>query len=703
MQEVAPNLEKFQKLKEEITGDYQQLLKVTANEIFEGRFEGTITLDTIEKNKNLIEGEKNLLKNLAQYIENLKNSRFLLGVLGRFKSGKSTLLNVLAGEELSPVNVRVSTGVLVYFSKGEREECKVSFLDGTEKKIAPSEIPLYVSDQHNPENAKKVMCVHHQSPALQLEPNIIYVDTPGLDAVSSVHDAITLDFSNHCSAAVVVSGFPPFGQEELRFYQRIQQSIPHIFLIQNLPEDKFKEWVALECQTILHLFRMEFYSVSLEEMKLLEKRLRNIDQTQNEEELFKLKAEFDIKLFSVCAREASLPESQAQAYFLRFKKSLYQFLNEERGQILLEGYKKKGENLIHDISKLVAKQQDLLQKTLQELEKAIEDNHQAQTKAAKEQEAIINKAKVSFTDAFRDFKSGVLDKALDETLKEILHKYGDVNEFRLSKSQKEFINNRLNQLSGRVDTLYRQLLDELEKRVTYAQTLVQENLAHHCIFHMIGPDRTRPLSKIETADMLSVHSIDVAVDRGIALTMTLVFASLSGNLIGTSGTAFLSSVLGIAGVGTAAGPLGFLIGAGIGLGLSFPTLKFLNPVLDPVRGMFAKFFGDKLAEVLPKQVTPMLQLKTEEIERQLIQPLSEKFCKDVEENYRVYFEFANKTLETLLTKKREGKTQDELKRYERIMALLLELERKFAPYQQIAEEEQKVKGKFWKKIKGLFQ
>ncbi|MEK7487550.1 MAG: dynamin family protein, partial [Planctomycetota bacterium] len=680
---------------------YQQLLRITANEIFDGQFEGPISLEKIEKNTRLIEGEKNLLRNLAQYTENLKNSRFLLGVLGRFKSGKSTLLNVLAGENLSPVNVRVSTGVLVYFSKSNQTECKVAFLDGTEKIISIEEVPLYVSDQHNPENQKKVLRVHHESPQMNLEPNIIYVDTPGLAAVSSVHDDITLDFTQHCSAAMVVSGFPPFGQEELRFYQRIQQSIPHVFLIQNLPEDKFKDWIALECQTILHLFRMNFYPIKLEEVSKLEQRLRMIDTKTSEEDLLKLKSEYDIKLFSVCARDAAIEGNPTQKYFLNFKSALYQFLNEDRGKILLEGYKKKGENLLNSISHLVLKQQELLQKSLQDLEKAIAENQQEQQKALKEQEAIINKAKVSFQDVFREFKLQVLDKELNATVKEILNNYGDINEFRISKSQKEAISQRLSQFSSKIDDLYRQLLNELEKRVTTAQTQVQENLTHHCMFHMIGPDRMKPFSKMETREMIGVHSIDVAVDRGIAVAMTLLAGSLSGNLIGVTGTGFISSALGLLGVGAAAGPVGFLIGAGIGLGLSFPTLKFLNPVLDPVRGIFAKFFGDKLSEVLPKQITPMVQIRIEEAERALIQPLSEKFCKEVEENYRLYFEFANKTLETLLTKKREGKEQEEVKRYGRIMTLLKGLEHKFAPFTTSTPEDSQSKGKFWQKVKGM--
>lgn len=131
---MDPTLEKFQVLKEEVVADYQNLLRITANDIFEGQFEGIISADTIQQNPRLIEGEKNLLQNLCSYIHNLKDSRFLLGVLGRFKSGKSTLLNALANCELSPVNVRVSTGVLAYFSRGEKENCKITFLDGSEKR-----------------------------------------------------------------------------------------------------------------------------------------------------------------------------------------------------------------------------------------------------------------------------------------------------------------------------------------------------------------------------------------------------------------------------------------------------------------------------------------------------------------------------------------------------------------------------------------
>jgi hypothetical protein len=692
-----PSLSSFEALKAEVLLDFQELLKVSANEILEGHFEGVINLETISQNERLLEAEKNMLRTIYYFLENLQESRFLLGVLGRFKSGKSTILNALAAYPLSPVDVRVTTGVLAYFAKRTPSACKVFFLNGTEKSLPASELDQYLNDQYNPDNQKRVLYVAHYDPHLELDPNLIYVDTPGLDAVSDVHDAITLEFAQQCSAAIVVSGYPPFGHEELKFYQKIQGSIPHIFLLQNLPPDKFEEWIALECQTLQHLFKMGFYKLDARSEEKVFQRLKLIDQQKNEEDLFKFKAEYDIKLFSVCAKNIQTPSdsSKSQAHFTQFKKSLYQFLSEERGSILLEGYKKKGEQLLKDILKRVNHEQKLLQNSLQELEKAIEDKKKEQERAKEKKEALLNKAKVSFADAFRSFRSRALDEILARTLREILGQYGDINEYRLSKSQKQIILQKLNELHQEIDQLHRTFLQELEKRLKDAQQEVQEHLEQHAHFGLHGPDRSKILTSITLGELVGVHSIDVALDRIVQLLLMIVLANLAGG----EGLALVSTLLSLFSI-PAASTLGLLIGAGIGLAISFPLLKFLEPLLAPLRGIFAKFFGEKLAEVLPKQVTPSIQLRIDEVERLFVQPLSETFCQEVEENYQKYFELAQKSLETLIQKKKEGREVQELERYKRIQNALHRLEKKFMHHVPTEKTEKK---NFWSKVKGLFK
>ena len=53
-----------------------------------------------------------------------------VAILGRFKAGKSTLLNHLLGRPLLPVGVVPVTTVVTEIQEGPRERAEVHFLDG---------------------------------------------------------------------------------------------------------------------------------------------------------------------------------------------------------------------------------------------------------------------------------------------------------------------------------------------------------------------------------------------------------------------------------------------------------------------------------------------------------------------------------------------------------------------------------------------
>src|SRR4051812_34530579 len=78
----------------------------------------------------LAAAEQSCATALRSYAEGLETGRFLVGVLGVAKAGKSTLLNALAGDDVSPIDVLVTTGVLHFVGWSEQPQCTVVSLSG---------------------------------------------------------------------------------------------------------------------------------------------------------------------------------------------------------------------------------------------------------------------------------------------------------------------------------------------------------------------------------------------------------------------------------------------------------------------------------------------------------------------------------------------------------------------------------------------
>lgn len=132
---------------------------------------------------------------------------------GEFRRGKSSLLNALIERELFPVDVSVTTAVvislewaadeyaIVHFGNQERPASRRNAL-----RISLDEVKLYASEQENPRNLKDVSQVEEFAPISQLEGGLVLVDTPGIGSVNPAHTAKTYAFLPQADAILFVSG-----------------------------------------------------------------------------------------------------------------------------------------------------------------------------------------------------------------------------------------------------------------------------------------------------------------------------------------------------------------------------------------------------------------------------------------------------------------------------------------------------------------
>lgn len=104
-------------------------------------------------------------------------------MLGQFKSGKSSLLNALLGDNIFPVSAPPATAVITRTVAGPNLAVRVHHLGGTAIDIAPQQIGDFVTEAGNPRNRRNVAVVDVFTPAMQAWPGVRLVDTPGLGSV----------------------------------------------------------------------------------------------------------------------------------------------------------------------------------------------------------------------------------------------------------------------------------------------------------------------------------------------------------------------------------------------------------------------------------------------------------------------------------------------------------------------------------------
>ncbi len=160
--------------------------------------------------------------------------RFFVACLGQFKRGKSTLINALIGEHVLPTGFVPVTAVPTVVRYGEQWSARVRLRDDSWREIEIAALDHYVSEEHNPRNAKGVVGLEVFAPSDLLEPGLCLVDTPGLGSVFVENSATTTAFIPHVDAALIVLGAdPPLAGEELALIEALAPQVKSLLIVLN--------------------------------------------------------------------------------------------------------------------------------------------------------------------------------------------------------------------------------------------------------------------------------------------------------------------------------------------------------------------------------------------------------------------------------------------------------------------------------------
>ena len=155
-----------------------------------------------------------------------------VAVFGRFKAGKSSFLNHLAGRAVLPIGVVPLTAVITRLRFGETDRAQVRFLNGTTETISPGDIGRYVGENENPNNQKQVAAVEVELPELKPLAPLQFVDTPGLGSAFAHNTEVALNWLPNVGAALVaVSSDAPLSARDLELLGDLRPHTPKIVLL----------------------------------------------------------------------------------------------------------------------------------------------------------------------------------------------------------------------------------------------------------------------------------------------------------------------------------------------------------------------------------------------------------------------------------------------------------------------------------------
>ena len=242
--------------------------------------------------------------------EKLLSEQFNVATVGQFKRGKSCLVNALLGDNLLPTSAVPLTSVVTVVSHGDKLCINVQFRDGSTLNVGREELPGYVTEAGNPNNAKGVKEVRIVSPAPLLKDGVCLLDTPGVGSVHRHNTDAAYDALPQCDAALfLLSADQPPGQAELEFLHDVRGHAHRIFFLLNkidyLDGAELDEALAFTQQVLLTAMGGEVRLFPVSAKLALQGKMRN-----------------DAKLLE----RSRLPD---------FTSALEVFLLHEKGQVLL--------------------------------------------------------------------------------------------------------------------------------------------------------------------------------------------------------------------------------------------------------------------------------------------------------------------------------------------------------------------------------
>ena len=212
-------------------------------------------------------GTPSLARDLAAASEMATISGRRIAVAGLVKRGKSTFVNRVVGQELSPVNLLPETSSVLCFSSGSKLRASGISFDGKIRKL--SKKPHRFSKDVNREARRPLLAASYQG-LRNLPENFCLVDTPGayeteVVANSLVESGMPSSLFHLCGGFIVVMGVPGLSAVDIQLLKRINESagqLPVRVLLKGLDSSISQNELLEYSKEVLSEVQNEIYVVT---------------------------------------------------------------------------------------------------------------------------------------------------------------------------------------------------------------------------------------------------------------------------------------------------------------------------------------------------------------------------------------------------------------------------------------------------------
>ena len=178
------------------------------------------------------------------FVENLSKKEIFVPVLGIQGAGKSSFLNsILMNDNVLPTDVDETTCVPVEVHYGDNtEEAEVHFIGKPKECINAYDLEKYVHNDYNPANELGVSKIVLYNNSEILKDNIVLVDLPGVGSLTPENQKTTLDYVNKLVAGIfMIRTNPPITRTEKNFINALWPKLSNTIFVQNKWNDESNE------------------------------------------------------------------------------------------------------------------------------------------------------------------------------------------------------------------------------------------------------------------------------------------------------------------------------------------------------------------------------------------------------------------------------------------------------------------------------
>jgi len=299
-----------------------------------------------------------------------ENAAVNVAVIGKFKAGKSSFLNSLAGRDILPTGVVPVTAVVTELYWSPEETAFVKLASGETLSILPGDIAAYVNEELNPKNRRGAVLAAVGLPSFSVYKGVRFVDTPGLDSALRHNTETSLNWLPNAGLTLVtISADSPLSEQDIELIEKTRSHSPGTIILLTKADRLSPE----EMSQVLNFMRAKLKDRSGRDIPVFPFSIKEgfaaLREEFRDKALIPFAANIGAERDKIIAHKLGSLESQCREYLLAAKAAAKKNAEERKKLLVLAGGQKaRLDTLRNDFKAIFARTSEHCR---QEIEKMI--------------------------------------------------------------------------------------------------------------------------------------------------------------------------------------------------------------------------------------------------------------------------------------------------------------------------------------------